>query len=211
MFISKYTVNPREKQMKDLPGYEELYKVGKDGRVWSCRKKRYLKPREDRLGYIRVSISKKGKTENIRVHKLVAITYLGLKWGEKTLQVDHKNQVKADNRVDNLQLLTRAEHVRKDRERLQYGGLSTRIKSVHTLINDYTGEEIKEEFYKLPFKLQGLIKGRHKYTHDGWRLNTTKERKMIQIENNKTYESKIIPSNKYYLFKKDWRLVNAES
>ena len=43
-------------------------------------------------------------------HRLVAAAFLGLDYMNKGLDVHHKNNIHQDNRVENLQVVTKAEH-----------------------------------------------------------------------------------------------------
>lgn len=52
-----------------------------------------------------------GKT--VSPHRLVAIAFLGLPYNFNGLVVDHINEDKLDNRVNNLQILTNSENLRK--------------------------------------------------------------------------------------------------
>ena len=44
--------------MKDIKGYEGLYAITEDGRVWSYITKRYLKQMNDKDGYLQVNLYK---------------------------------------------------------------------------------------------------------------------------------------------------------
>jgi len=102
--------------LRDIPGYEGRYAVTKDGRVWSYPKKlsphgRFLKPKKKTTGYLRVKLSGPGKytIREFTVHRLVVISFL-----EKDVErsdINHKNGVKDDNRVENLEWNTRKENI----------------------------------------------------------------------------------------------------
>ena len=93
--------------LKPIKGFEGLYSITDDGRVYSyhknnnaCLEGRWLKQSKNKKGYLYVTLSAKdGKRTSIAVHRLVALTYI-----EKTnIQVNHKNGIKTDNRVENLE------------------------------------------------------------------------------------------------------------
>lgn len=96
--------------MKPIPGYEGRYSVTEDGRVYSHArfypklgrrgKDGFLNQTDDKDGYKMVSIHRGGKQKCMRVHQLVAITYLGYKL------VDHKDRNPANNHVSNLRPVT---------------------------------------------------------------------------------------------------------
>lgn len=90
--------------MKTIPNYED-YAVTEDGKVFSIRKGAFLKPRISRFGYYVVTLYKERKPHTIGVHRLVALAYLGVPESDK-LQVNHKNEIKTDNRVENLEWCT---------------------------------------------------------------------------------------------------------
>lgn len=93
---------------KDVPTYEGEYQVSNYGNVRSIRfnKCRYLKITINTNGYYIASISKDSKSKTYKVHQLVAMAFLGHNPCGMDLVVDHKNDDKLDNRVENLQIVT---------------------------------------------------------------------------------------------------------
>lgn len=109
---------------KDIPEYDGLYQVSNLGNVKSFffGKERILKQTSDKKGYLYVAL--KGK--KIRVHQLVAIAFLNHKPCGLKYVVDHINDVKFDNRLENLQVVTNRFNIRKTQ-----GSGSSQYKGVH--------------------------------------------------------------------------------
>lgn len=87
--------------MKDIQGYEGLYAVTSDGRVWSYKRKIFLKPRINKGGYLQVMLYKDGKSTNHYIHRLVAATYISNPF--VLPEVNHKDENKENNSIDNLE------------------------------------------------------------------------------------------------------------
>jgi hypothetical protein len=100
---------------KTIPDYED-YQVSNLGNVKSIKwgKERVLCFAIDKDGYKKVCLSLKGKASNFSVHRLVALSFLHYIPNDKNIVVDHINNIKSDNRVENLQLITIRENVTKD-------------------------------------------------------------------------------------------------
>ena len=106
--------------MKDVVGYEGLYAVTSCGKVWSYRNKCFLKPYTTKKGYMRVKLCKDGEKKMCRIHRLVAEAYLPNP--ENLPQVDHIDNDKTHNYVNNLQWITNRDNCRKSNNKpiLQY-------------------------------------------------------------------------------------------
>jgi len=109
---------------KDIAGYETLYQVSDLGNVRSLDrmvkhnvansvqalyKQRILKPGKVN-DYLRVVLSKEGKTTSYSVHRLVATSFLPNP--ENKPEVDHEDTDKSNNAVDNLRWATKKEHAK---------------------------------------------------------------------------------------------------
>ena len=87
--------------MRDIPGYENLYAATEDGRIWSYRAKRFLKPFDNGYGYLKASLYKDGKRKIYFLHRLIAETYLPNQ--DNLPQVNHKDEDKTNNALSNLE------------------------------------------------------------------------------------------------------------
>ena len=87
--------------MKDIKDYEGLYAVTEDGRVWSYRRKKYKSAYLDPDGYLRITLFKDGKAKTYLLHRIVANSFLPNP--DNLEQVHHKNGIRSDASVENLQ------------------------------------------------------------------------------------------------------------
>jgi hypothetical protein len=91
-----------------VKGYEDIYWITIDGRVFS--KRRELSPQlNPQTGYMTVYLTKDHKSRTMTVHRLVALTFIPIRKSKP--QVNHKNSIKTDNRVENLEWCTHGENM----------------------------------------------------------------------------------------------------
>ena len=101
--------------MKDIPGYEGLYAVTRDGRVWSHRTKIFLALNDNAHGYLYVSLCKNGQSKNKRINRLVAEAFCEKPEGwEPSWDVAHEDDNRYNNHWTNLKWKTRKENMDTD-------------------------------------------------------------------------------------------------
>ena len=100
-------------EWKSIKDYEGLYEVSSLGKVKSIEryvergnhlifvKEKILSAGKDKDGYLQVMLSKNGKQRMRKVHRLVAETFIPNK--NHLPMINHKNEIKYDNRVENLE------------------------------------------------------------------------------------------------------------
>ena len=105
---------------RSIPGYEGLYIVSNKGRVMSLPRARVhhgksvmysgkvLKLRNVPNGYLKVTLYKNGEAKQESVHRLVMLAFVG----PSDLHVNHKDENKHNNNLDNLEYMTGSDNTR---------------------------------------------------------------------------------------------------
>ena len=123
---------------KDIPGYENKYQVSDLGRVKTLkrlvnygrhkafRNERILKPLLRKDNYYQVLLSKDRVKKTYCIHQLMAITFLDYNLSGFEKVVDHINNIRTDNNLKNLRIVTARENTSKHTKRTtsKYTGVS---------------------------------------------------------------------------------------
>lgn len=105
--------------VKNLRGYEGLYLIDSLGNVVSCPRQqgarfvnqyKILGTKTNKFGYKEVALSKDGKTKTVLLHRLIAMHFVDNP--DNLPCVNHKNGIKVDNRIENLEWCTRSQNTK---------------------------------------------------------------------------------------------------
>lgn len=137
--MTKFTV-------RYIPNYEGRYAVSKCGKVVSylSGQPKLMKPYTYN-GYLQIKLQ--GQTH--KVHRLVALTYLGPANG---LEVNHKDLNRSNNHVSNLEYVSHAQNIRHSVEQGSYNmsGVTKRAKDdVRILLSSGLSSESVHEILGL--------------------------------------------------------------
>jgi hypothetical protein len=132
--------------MIEIEGFEN-YMITKEGKVWSKKSNRFLKPSVTSNGYSLIKCVRNGKKINKYVHRLMAETFLVNP--ENKLTVNHINGIKTDNRIENLEWATHSENVQHSFD----NGMS---KSKNRKLTIKEVNEIREKYVPWKYTLQKL-------------------------------------------------------
>ena len=139
--------------MKDIVGYENIYGITSCGRVWSYKRQKFLKPYTDGHGYLKVKLRKDNEEKQYKIHRLVAEAYLPNP--NNLPDVDHIDNDRTHNYLNNLQWITHKDNVRKGRNKpiLQYTLDGEFVREWECAAD--VGQEVKSGIWN-------CLKGRHK-------------------------------------------------
>jgi hypothetical protein len=95
---------------RNIEGYEGLYQVSNIGRVKSLKGEieKMISISIKETGYHRVTLIKDSVCKRKYVHVLVAEAFIG----KSDLEVNHINGIKSDNRVENLEWVTKSDNIK---------------------------------------------------------------------------------------------------
>ena len=93
---------------KDIKGYEGIYQVSNLGRIKRVETDRILKPLKHTKGYLNIGLYKNHTASKKLIHRLVAQAFIPN--SENKPEINHIDEDKANNRVNNLEWSTRKEN-----------------------------------------------------------------------------------------------------
>ena len=137
---------------KDIPQFEGIYQVSNFGSVRSFKYKDIyiLKQSLNRNGYLSVSLISNTKRKTAYVHSLVAICFLNHTPNKHKIVINHKNFIKTDNNLYNLELVTNRENCNQKhlRSTSEYVGVCWHIRNKKWISHiKYKGKKVHLGYY----------------------------------------------------------------
>ena len=125
--------------MKEIVGFNKYY-ITTCGEVISKRTGNKMSKTLDTVGYYWVGIRRNdGVLKKIRIHRLMGLTYLGLDYDDKSQNINHKNQIKINNYLSNLEITNNSKNTNEGYFNNNY---TTRNKIKIKVTNKNTKEEL---------------------------------------------------------------------
>ncbi len=102
-------VETTSEKWKDVIGYEGLYRVSNKANVKGLKRNAIVKSHLSNKGYFRINLCKNGISRSFSVHRLMAIAFIPNPENKK--EVNHINEIRNDNILDNLEWVTKSENL----------------------------------------------------------------------------------------------------
>lgn len=118
---------------KDIPGYIGLYQASTFGRIRNKKRNKIVLSKINKSGYLQIKLHKENIRKFYMVHRLVYETFVGII--PDGMQVNHINEIKTDNSVWNLNLMT-------PKENNNYGKRNEKISN--KLRNNHRSKKIRQ-------------------------------------------------------------------
>mgnify|MGYP003674764688 CR=1 FL=1 len=106
-----------KKEWTEIVGFEGRYFISIASEVFDTKKERYIKPHLSgvlRRNYHQVTLYLKGDKFTKRVHSLMGISWLGFVYGDRKICIDHIDNNKLNNNLENLRLVSHRENSSKE-------------------------------------------------------------------------------------------------
>lgn len=86
---------------RDIENYKGIYQISNLGNLKNVKTGKNFKISQNKFGYVEFCLRKNGKAKTIKCHRLVAEAFIPNP--NKLPQVNHKDENKLNNRMDNLE------------------------------------------------------------------------------------------------------------
>lgn len=162
--------------------FNDRYFVSEEGEIWDNKRKKFQPLTTAKSGYLVFG-------NNLAVHRVVAKTYLPNP--DNKPQINHKNGLKADNRVENLEWATASENnkhaFRTGLNKISENNKLARIKAIKTKMTTPVRCNIHGEYFNsqaLAAELLGIPQGNiARSVKSGGRVNGHAFVKMSRLRN----------------------------
>lgn len=130
-------------EWRDIPGLEGRYEVSNTGNVWNKTRGRLLSKKPlSKIGYTRVRMPYSSGAKLEYIHRLVMLAFVGE--CPDGMEVNHKNGVRHDNRLENLEYATHQENIQHSYDVLKRADSDKRgTKNPHAILDENKVREIR--------------------------------------------------------------------
>jgi len=87
-------------EFEDIIGYEGLYKINKQGDIYSNHFKKIFKPTKNKNGYFQLNLTKNKISKKYYLHRLIALQFI--ENPNNYNYIDHIDKNKTNNKLENL-------------------------------------------------------------------------------------------------------------
>ncbi len=123
---------------KDIPGYEGHYLASNLGNIKSLKhgKEKLINPFYNEKGYLICFLSKNNNQKKFKVHQLVAMSFLNHKPCGMESIIDHINNDRTDNKLENLRIVSNRDNC----HRVKHGLNTSKYKGVYRQNNKWRAQ-----------------------------------------------------------------------
>lgn len=108
--INEYIHHIDLTNFEDLKDFEGLYKINRNGDIWSCIYNKLMTPKINESGYLTLSLVNNGSKYKRFIHRLLAIQYIPNP--NNLPEIDHIDKNKTNNSLENLRWCDRCLNAR---------------------------------------------------------------------------------------------------